>query len=63
MEYWNGLLEWTTGQTFFALKVIVMPSNEISSDYTLPPASVDGWALQPSVFLLLPCLFLGLLGM
>ena len=29
LDYWNRLLERTTGLTFFALKIIFMPSNKI----------------------------------
>ena len=28
-DHWTGLLEWTTGLTFFALKIIFMPYNKI----------------------------------
>ena len=28
LDYWNGLLEWTTGLTFFALKIIFMVYND-----------------------------------
>ena len=33
LDYWNGLLEWTTGLTFFVLKIIFMAYNEISCQY------------------------------
>ena len=29
LDYWNGLLEWTIGLTFFALKITFMADNEI----------------------------------
>ena len=29
LDYWNGLLEWTTGLTIFALKIIFIAYNEI----------------------------------
>ena len=38
LDYWNGLLEWTTGLTFFALKIIFMAYNEIPLPVKLHPA-------------------------
>ena len=38
MDYWNGQLEWTTGLTFFALKIIFMAYNEIPLPVKLHPA-------------------------
>jgi len=38
MDYWNGLLEWTTGLTFFCTKVIFMAYNEIPLPVKLHPA-------------------------
>ena len=32
-NHWTGLLEWTTGLTFFVLKIIFMAYNEISCQY------------------------------
>ena len=37
LDYWTGLLEWTTGLTFFALKIIFMPSNKICLPVELHP--------------------------
>ena len=46
-NHWTGLMEWTTGMDYwtdpFALKIIFMPSNEIFSNYTWPPASLVKW--------------------
>ena len=30
MDYWNGLLEWTTGLTIFALKIIFITKSQLS---------------------------------
>ena len=37
-SHWTGLLEWTTGLTFFALKIIFMAYNEIPLPVKLHPA-------------------------
>ena len=39
-NHWTGLLEWTTGLTFFALKIIFMPSNKICLPVELHPTLI-----------------------
>ena len=38
LDYWTEQLEWTTGLTFFALKIIFMAYNEIPLPVKLHPA-------------------------